>query len=444
MLTWSLAIVLASAPATDLTPGELIERLDSPDRVIREEAARTLEERGADALPALRAARDAASGHDARGRLSGLIDRGETRLLDRPTLVMLDFDDRPLGEAVRALATASGFAIELDDPALASRRISLRAASPLPFWEALDRLGRAGHVRHDPGPRRGVDSEGPTASSIRLVDGDPPAFTTYSGPLRIHLFATHRHRDVSFEAATTARVTSRKAAAAVSVEVQAFAEPGRFLDPNGLPRLEAIDRAGRALSPEPGGGAEQPDPFEHSWLNPGWLSLLHWHVPLGFPDPPVPSPLKLRGTLPVIISSREPGPLDVSLAVPPRTTFRRDACVVTVENMIHNGRHTTLSLVLGNGEGPGKGEAEPWRGHSSEGPQADDVRDALPHRLVFEDAEGHPLTWAPPRGPLRAPSREFRVEVLISGPAPPARLRVYRLRRLATEIRFEYDNVPPP
>ena len=56
MLPLSLVLVLTSALAADLSPGELIGRLDSPDRVVREEAARTLEERGAEALPALRAA----------------------------------------------------------------------------------------------------------------------------------------------------------------------------------------------------------------------------------------------------------------------------------------------------------------------------------------------------------------------------------------------------
>jgi hypothetical protein len=446
MLTCSLAILLASALATDLTPEQLVERLGSPDRVIREEAARTLEERGTDALPTLRAARDAAGSQDARGTFSGLIDRIETRLLDRPTLVKLDLDDRPLGDAVLALATASGFTIKLDDPALASRRIAVRAPSPLPFWEALDRLGRAGHVRHDPGPRRDAHGEDREASTIRLVDGDPPAFTAYSGPLRIHLFATHRHRDISFEAATASRAVPRRATATVTVEVQAFAEPDRFLDPNGLPRIEAIDGSGRALSPAPGGGAGQPDPFEHSWLVPGWLSLLHWHVPLGLPDPPVPSPLKLRGTLPVVISSREPGPLDIPLAGASGKTFHRDACAVRVENIARGGQSTVLSLVLGDGDGDGESEGQPGRGRgrSSEGPQEDDVRDSLRHRLAFEDAEGHPLHWLPPRGPQGGASREFRVQVFVAGPAPPARLRVYRLRRLATEIRFECDDVPPP
>ena len=268
MLPLSLVLVLTSALAADLSPRELIGRLGSPDRVVREEAARTLEERGAEALPALRAALEAAREPEARDRFADLIARVEARSLDRPTMVALDVADRPLGEAVEALATRSGFALSLDDPALAGRRVTVRAPGPLPFWEALDRLGRAGHVRHDPGPHRDdFGRQVASPSTIRLVAGDPPAFTAYSGPLRIHLFATHRHRDVNFEADGVSRVPRRSAT--VTVEVQAFAEPGRFINPNGLPRLEAVDEQGRAISPQPAGGGEQPQRGENSWLIPG-------------------------------------------------------------------------------------------------------------------------------------------------------------------------------
>ena len=75
----------------------------------------------------------------------------------------------------------------------------------------------------------------PGRRPIRLVAGDPPALTAYSGPLRIHLFATHRHRDLNFEADAVSRVPPKNAT--VTVEIQAFAEPGRFINPNGLPRL---------------------------------------------------------------------------------------------------------------------------------------------------------------------------------------------------------------
>ena len=313
-----------------------------------------------------------------------------------------------------------------------------RASGLLPFWEALDRLSRAGHVRHDPGPRRVAIGNDSQASTIRLVDGDPPALTAYSGPLRIHLFATHRHRDLNFEAAGSSRVPPK--GAPVNVEVQAFAEPGRFINPDGLPRLQAVDEQGRAISPDRGGGGQQPDPSEHSWLIPGRLSLLHWHVPIGLPDPPVRSLLKLRGVLPVVISSRSPGPLVIPLAGASGKTFRQDRSVVRIETVATRDAATTaVNLLLSEDVRP------PDHGRPSWGPETDYGGDFLRNRLEFEDAEGHRLSWLILGDhPAPTPNGELRLQTFVSGRTPPARLLVYRFLRLATEIPFEFGDVPSP
>lgn len=436
MLIWSWAVVVATVLAADLPAEALIERLGSLDRVVREEAARTLEELGTDALPALRAARDKVADAEARRGLADLIARVETRLLDRPTLVALDFEDRPLGEAIEALSARSGFSLALDDPALAGRRVTAHAADPLPFWDALDRLGRAGHVRHDPSPRRTIDGKEPQAATIRLVDGDPPAFTAYSGPVRVQLFATHWHRDITFGSIARPRAESYRTT--VTADVQGFAEPGRFLDPAGPPRLEVVDDQGKALTP-PLGGGDWPNAAERSWLTPGRLSLLQWHVPLGLPDRPGRMPLKLRGVLPVVISVRRPDPLVIPLADAVGKTFRLDGSVVRVErSSINNPRIATLILVLSDDA------AEADRGRVSSGPQTDHLSELVRNRLEFEDAQGRPLGWLLIGRPLPSTSGELRAQVRLSDPAPAARLRVYRLNRLAVEIPFAVDQVPAP
>ncbi len=439
MLPLSLVLVLTSALARDLSPAELIGRLGSPDRVVREEAARTLEEQGVEALAALRAARETAKGPEVRERVADLIDRILARSLDRPTMVVLDIDDRPLGEAVAALATHSGFAISVDDPALASRRVTARALGPLPFWEALDRLGHAGHVRHDPGYRPDANGIDPRASTIHLIVGDPPAPAVYSGPLRINLFATHRHRDVNFQAATGIADGPQRSAT-VTVEIQAFAEPGRFINPNGLPRLEAVDEQGRALALQPNGGGEQPNPSEHSWLMPARISLLHWHIPVGLPDRPVRPSLKLRGVLPVVVSSRKSDPLVIPLVDGAGKTFRQGASIVRIENVsTTDANTTTVNFFLSEDVGPTDGS------RVSAGPEKDYVGDYLRNRIDFEDAEGHPLSWLLlGDNPAPTANGELSVQTYVAGNAPPARLRVYRLHRLATEVPFELGDVPSP
>jgi hypothetical protein len=440
MLLLHLVLVLTSslAAAADLSPAALVGRLASPDRVVREEAARTLEERGSEALPPLRAARDGARDPEARERFADLIARVEARLLERPTTVVLDVDDRPLGEALQALSTRSGYSLLLDDPVLAARRVTVRASSPVPFWEAVDLLGHAGHVRHDPGQRGDAPARDPRTSVIHLVDGNPPPFTTYSGPVRIHLFATHRHRDRNFERNEFSGVPQHSAT--VTVEVQAFVEPGRFLNGNGQVHLEAVDAQARAISPQGLGPGDPPGWRASSWLIPGTISARQWHVPLGLPDLPRGSPLKLRGVLPVVISSRRPDPLVIPLTGADGRTFRQGPKVVRIEKISAQGADAAaIELSLSEDVIP---EDRP---RIRLGAETDFVGDFLANRLEFEDAEGRLLTWLLVGDPAAtATNNEIQVRTFVSGAARPALLRVYRLHRVATKLPFEFADVPSP
>src|SRR5215831_16773824 len=67
--------------------------------------------------------------------------------LTRATMVRLDFVDQPAGEVVRRLGerTDIPFAAFPDDPGAPwrTKRIRLDARDPVPFWQAVDRLGLA-------------------------------------------------------------------------------------------------------------------------------------------------------------------------------------------------------------------------------------------------------------------------------------------------------------
>ena len=78
----------------------------------------------------------------------------------------------------------------------------------------------------------------------------------------------------------------------------------------------------------------------------------------------------------------------------------------------------------------------------SAGPEKDYLGDYLSNRIDFEDSGGHPLSWILLGGrPASTKNGELSVQVFVTVGTQPARLRVYRLHRLATEIPFAFGNV---
>ncbi len=336
----ALAIIAAVSMGDDPAPAELVRLLGSPDRVEREEAARTLEELGDPALPALHAAEKAGPA-DLRPKATSIARSIEGRRLNRPSLVALDFDGESLEEAIKTLAGRSGHAIQLDagnDVAIRRRR-SWRTTAPIPFWEALDTIGRAGHVRHDPGAGLWDRTRVPV---LHLADGEPPSSTLYRGPSRVHLVALHRRRDLDLgghsgrEPSTTG---------VLYVDVQAFAEPGRFLDLDGWPRLEATDDRGRPLAPPPV-EAERNRPHSPSRSVPGAIGVLQWRLPLGLPDPQARTLQLLRGTLPVIVSAARPDPLLIALDDAPGKSYRHQETMLRFRIIHDSAEQTQIEVIL--------------------------------------------------------------------------------------------------
>ena len=212
MLPLSLVLVLTSALAADLSPEELIGRLGSPDRVVREEAARTLEERGvgSPAGPPRRARRGRRAGgprtvrrpdRPGRGPLARSADDGRARRR-RPTARrgrrgarhpqrLLAVTRRPGPRRPTSHRAGLGPAAVLGSASTGSAAPGTSVTTP----------GRAATTSAPiPGRRRSAWSPG----TLRLTPRIP-------GPLRIHLFATHRHRDVNFEADGVSRVPRQDA-----------------------------------------------------------------------------------------------------------------------------------------------------------------------------------------------------------------------------------------
>ena len=421
------ALLLLAAPLADPDPEQLVTLLGSADRVERDEAARTLLELGATSLPALRAARGRGN-PSIRERSAALEVRVEGRLLELPTRVRLDFDGLPLEQVMRTLAERSGFRLTLDaakDPALPKRPVRAAAPEPVSFWDALDQVGRAAHIRLDPSA-----SESPNSFVPRLhfIDGVPDPFHVNRGPFFVQLLGVHRHRDQAFAKKADREDVSRRA---LYVEIQVFAEPGRFLDPLGLPRLEATGAGGAPL-PAPPSDAEWPRTDRAPpWIVPGSLSFLQWRLPLGSPEPGPRTLEKLRGTLPIRISTRLPDPQVIPLTEAPGKPFQVDAATLRFGPMAQNAeRALRLEFTM---------RADP----ASSGPILDVWREIFRDRSEFEDADGRRLSWLP--AVLSAsPDGELRMGLKFPANLRPVTFRIYRLASTVVEIPFEFDNVAVP
>ncbi len=148
-------------------------------------------------------------------------------------------------------------------------RSGQKFTTPLPLWEALDAIGRAGKVRHDPGSFSFVASNPPL---LHIADGEPPSNALYRGPFRLHVVGLHRRRDLDLGTSFDRRPGTR---GVLCLDLQAFVEPGRFIDSDGSPRFEASDDLGHAIPTAPA-EAEQPRQTPRGWQVPGATGLVEW------------------------------------------------------------------------------------------------------------------------------------------------------------------------
>jgi hypothetical protein len=137
-------------PAPKPTIEPLIERLADRDFRTREAAAKRIEALGPAELPALRKAKNHKD-LEVRRRVAAWIPKLERDLLLAPKLVSLNLTDRPVREAVNALAKQTGYKIDLfQDAAREKQKFSFHF-DRVPFWQALDRLCETSSTLLQPG-----------------------------------------------------------------------------------------------------------------------------------------------------------------------------------------------------------------------------------------------------------------------------------------------------
>ena len=243
----AVLLLLAALPA-DLGPEDLVKRLGSGDRIEQEEAARSLEELGSDALPALATPPPSRTRHPmsvpARRRCSN-VSKGDSSPSPRGS--------RSISMVSRSATSSrarqrTGFTLTLDagaDVELPKRAIRAESSGKVTFWEAVDRArASGGHP-----PRPGV-SPGPQhgATVVRLIPGAPPAFSVDEGGLRLQLLRLDRRRDREF---VRTDIPNPAASDALYVELQAFAEPGALPRSQRTAPCRGDRRSGTAASTSP-------------------------------------------------------------------------------------------------------------------------------------------------------------------------------------------------
>lgn len=430
-------------------PAELVRRLGAETAAGREEAARQLEAIGPEALPLLRLARDVGQ-PEVRDRATDLIDRIEARLLTRPTLIPLDFRDRPLPEVVAAFNARGAATLELypADPDLwRPRTVTLQEPEPVPFWRALDRLCRAAQLQRKFPPGGRTQEAPPVIGLVVGVEG-ASAPVSDGGPFRTRLIGLHRQHDIILDQSPRRSISPAARVSKDRVDVEQFvlrleltAEPRMSLATTGEPRLlEATDDQGRSLL-LPGDAPRDNTRDFNARFNTAWA-----RVHLKDPGPRSRSIRLLRGVVPVAVVARKPDPLVIPLADAEGRTFRAGSLAVTVRGIAPDpGPPATFGLLLR--DEPGRGVVLPDRVRLNSDFFSGDFWDARNRALVeVVDSQGGPLPWFAQPESMGPDEVRLTIRLLDSsaGRRVPDQLRCYRVIQAATEAPFEFTDIPLP
>ena len=464
-LTLAALLGLAADAGPGPDPSALVGRLGSPRFAEREQAADALQALGPDALPALRAGRQARD-PEVRARAAALLDRIESALMVRPTLVALDFRDRPLADVAAALGERAGVRLVLQ-PENANvpwkrERVTLVAPGPVTFWAAIDRLCVAAQLQHDPNNHWPQAAGAPP--TINLTLGGPGGVpTSESGPFRVHLVGLNHSRFINFNnangfAAAPARLDGnlkglggRRAAVVraegavtdnFTVQLQVMAEPRLLIGQGGQMKFaEALDSRGQSLLlPTPGDGDGRAAYYNGAY-HAGAAQSLQLNAQLRYPEPHGDRIKLLRGSIPLAIAARKPDPLVVTLAGAAGKTFRTDEATLVVHELKPdpNGQGTMIELSLRAHGGPSLG-ANP-RGEVLAFPPAQTPQT----QLEVCDAQGRPLPFYVRQTSGQPGDARLSLVLLGRGDAgPPALLRYHDLVRAEAEATFEFRDLPMP
>jgi hypothetical protein len=462
MVAFLLGQVQTGGPELDRDPLALVARLGANRYADREKAAEALEHLGRSALPALRAARDS-SDLEVRTRASGLIEKIDGAMLTQPTRVRLDFDGMPLTDVVRSLSLQAGFKVALfpeNLPRWKSTRVTLHTAEPVDFWRAVDQLRAVAGLQYNPGMSGYAGQREPTFSQADVTVRSITPISDH-GPFRVSLLGLHYQRDLNYDtisavprlpiphdgkppaALGTAGVPAQVNPVAnvqFSARLLVAAEPRLSLYQNGpLQMIEAVDNRGNSLVPITSDGPTYNRVAGYFGMANG--PVIQLQAQLHRPELAGEVIKKLRGTIPVTVSSRKPDPLVVSLINGIGKTVDNSEVQLTVHELrfLPNSQNSLVELsVRANDPNASVGRND-VEGFSAVLQRTD------PQHLQIEviDTRGQLIPWFP----SGADSETARVTLTLTKlpeTTQPKELRYYTLTRASLSLPFEFKDMFMP
>ncbi len=478
-----LTIVLVSANADN--PPDVatwIGRLGSSSFDDRVAAYKALELLGGEALPSLRAVAETSDAR-VRTRVRALIEsigrQVETNRFVRSTLIHLDFRNRPLSEVVEALNDRHdlgltlrlspeprrgmmGFGPDPDQPqrlkALRNREITLEAAQPLAFWEALDRLCQAGALRYDVSPRNGFGTS--PGYLVLIADHTGRGPVSDSGPFRVQVTGAASDFDPDFpldpDPERPRRGARSRGVTDLTVPLAVLPEPGLMLHQNGAVIVtEATDDRGRSLETS---APAKPDPRQanRSRQFGNGQAAIQVNAVLKALDPPVKVIRRLQGKVPVIAVTRASDPIVIPLkgeGVLGKPFSTRDMALMVDEVSLAPGAPAWVQVTL-RFHGGNFG-AIPRFDPSRPDFTVFDRERVLEH-LELHDAAGKRLSHTTDGQIRGADVQGFydRYQLFVTpgsegGPGAsktpiPSELRYYGFVQKVTEVPFDFRDIPMP
>lgn len=444
ILAGSLLLAAGDGPAPP-KPDELVRQLGSPKYAEREEASAILVEIGPAALGALERAAKGNSDPEVRSRAIDIRDRIELAMVTRPTMIALDFQDQPLDKVIDAINAQCGGLLSRQPPISPawSQPITLREPEPLPFWIAIDRLCRAAELQVSYINNGIMGGRGTTLQLSKAAGARPN--TRYVGASREGSFLSqiaslNYNRSISLTNGFDP-IPNPQSIVNFQAQIQVFAEPRLMISQTGPVRLEeAVDDRGRSLLVSEEETRQMYSHYQYLGQSQLPVSLL-----LNRPDESSRTIARLRGVVPVQISTRRPEPMEIPLKDSTGKTFTGEVGSITInEIQAPAGQPQTIDLTFTPPGEPAPNDNTFANLHS-----------ALQNMVEIVDAKGQQFRWflkscTPQMNGSAAialyvtPNLPGQQQRGAGAEGPPDKLFVYGLKTAPSEVHFDFRDVPMP